>query len=73
MSGAHVVAGANEFKISVDGQEHAATVVLFDPSLDIAVLDVPDLQAPPLEFAHDKVSTAPMRWCWDTRVEANSW
>jgi len=53
MSGAHVVAGADEFTVSVDGQDHPATVVSFDPDMDIAILDVPDLQVPPLDFAHD--------------------
>ena len=52
MSNAHVVAGADTFVISVDGQDHDATVVAFDPNADISILDVPGLTAPPLDFAH---------------------
>ena len=51
MSNAHVVAGADTFIVSVDGHDHDATVVAFDPNADISILDVPGLQAPPLEFA----------------------
>lgn len=52
MSNAHVVAGADTFSVSVDGHDHEASVVAFDPNADISILDVPGLQAPPLEFAH---------------------
>ncbi|MFI5507206.1 MarP family serine protease [Mycobacterium sp. NPDC051804] len=52
MSNAHVVAGADSFNVSVDGHDHEATVVAFDPNADISILDVPGLQAPPLDFAH---------------------
>lgn len=51
MTSAHVVAGGNSASISVDGNEHAANVVSYDPSADISILDVPDLQAPQLAFA----------------------
>ena len=57
MSNAHVVAGGDTFTVSVDGEEHDATVVAFDPMTDISVLDVPGLQAPPLEFVHDAAPT----------------
>ncbi len=57
MTNAHVVAGADAVAVSVDGQEHDARVVSFDPNADISMLDVPDLQAPPLDFAHDIVLT----------------
>jgi S1-C subfamily serine protease len=52
MSNAHVVAGADSFKVSVDGRELDATVVAFDPNADISILEVPGLAAPPLDFAH---------------------
>ena len=55
MSNAHVVAGADSFSVSVDGQDHEASVVAFDPNADISILDVPGLQAPPLDFAHGTV------------------
>jgi S1-C subfamily serine protease len=50
MTSAHVVAGGNSASISVDGEERAANVVSYDPNADISILDVPDLQAPPLAF-----------------------
>ncbi len=53
MTNAHVVAGADNVTVSVDGHEHDATVVAFDSSDDISILNVPDLQAPPLDFAQD--------------------
>jgi S1-C subfamily serine protease len=37
--------------IDAHGMSHAATIVLFDPTLDIAVLDVPTLSVPALGFA----------------------
>jgi len=52
MTNAHVVAGAETFSVSVDGHEHDATVVAFDPNADISILEVPGLAAPPLDFAH---------------------
>jgi S1-C subfamily serine protease len=51
MTTAHVVAGGNSVTVSVDGEERAANVVSYDPNTDISILDVPDLQAPPLAFA----------------------
>jgi S1-C subfamily serine protease len=53
MTNAHVVAGVDQPTVLVRGagQVYPATVVLFDPRLDVAVLDVPDLVAAPLSFA----------------------
>jgi S1-C subfamily serine protease len=48
MTNAHVVAGVSSPKVEVDGHSYDATVVLFDPSVDIAVLYVPKLTAKPL-------------------------
>ena len=48
-----MVAGADSFTVSVDGREHDATVVAFDPNADISILEVPGLAAPPLDFAHE--------------------
>jgi hypothetical protein len=49
VTNAHVVAGEQATSvIDADGRGHDATVVLFDPKRDIAVLSVPDLSAPPL-------------------------
>ncbi|MDQ1037823.1 S1-C subfamily serine protease [Streptomyces sp. V3I8] len=53
MTNAHVVGGVDEpyVQIGGEGERHAAKVVLYDWERDIAVLDVPDLRAPVLQFA----------------------
>lgn len=53
MTNAHVVAGANQVHVETwDGRrEFRAEVVAFDAALDIAVLVVPGLDAPVLQFA----------------------
>ncbi|WP_331453020.1 MarP family serine protease [Streptomyces sp. SS162] len=52
MTNAHVVGGVDEPTVQIGGQGrlYDATVVLYDWQRDIAVLDVPDLRATPLEF-----------------------
>jgi S1-C subfamily serine protease len=53
MTNAHVVAGARgpvEVRIPADSARHRATVVLYDPRRDVAVLAVPGLRAPALAF-----------------------
>jgi S1-C subfamily serine protease len=53
MSNAHVVAGSNSVTVhDTDGTSYDATVVSYDPRVDIAILDVPGLPAPPLAFAN---------------------
>ena len=51
MTNAHVVAGVRSPKVHVGDKQLGATVVLYDPDRDIAVLAVPDLQGTPLAFA----------------------
>ena len=52
MTNAHVVAGVmNPMVLTPSGQKLEATVVLFDPNRDVAVLDVPGLTGTPLSFA----------------------
>ncbi|MGX1911148.1 MarP family serine protease [Streptomyces phaeochromogenes] len=53
MTNAHVVGGVNEpyVQIGGEGKRYAAKVVLYDWERDIAVLDVPDLDAPALRFS----------------------
>ncbi|MFF5161476.1 MarP family serine protease [Streptomyces sp. NPDC000348] len=55
MTNAHVVAGIDEPTVRVGGvgRTYGARVVLFDPRKDVAVLYVPDLRAPVLEFDDD--------------------
>ena len=51
MSNAHVVAGSDSVTVAGDdGNVHDATVVSYDPMADISILDVPDLDVPPLQF-----------------------
>jgi S1-C subfamily serine protease len=52
MTSAHVVAGADTVTVSIDGQDLDTIVVAYDPAADISILEVPGLQAPPLDFAH---------------------
>lgn len=50
VTNAHVVAGVDDpvVRIGGTGRAHPATTVAFDPQRDVAVLAVPDLQAPAL-------------------------
>lgn len=50
MTNAHVVAGVDEPRVTVDGQPTAARLVHYDPRVDVAVLEVPGLEAPSLRF-----------------------
>jgi S1-C subfamily serine protease len=52
ITNAHVVAGTSQVAVQVSKNHNLpATVVLFDPKRDIAVLNVPGLDAPVLHFA----------------------
>jgi S1-C subfamily serine protease len=53
LTNAHVVAGSNSTTVEVDGDARAATVVLYDPRTDVAVLQVDGLGLPALRFAPD--------------------
>jgi S1-C subfamily serine protease len=56
ITNAHVVAGAHDGAIrisSIGGDNVDAHVVLFDPSLDVALLHAPDLRAVPLAFTDE--------------------
>ncbi|MEY9813414.1 MarP family serine protease [Streptomyces albogriseolus] len=59
MTNAHVVGGVDEpvVQIGGEGRTYDATVVLYDWRRDIAVLDVPDLDAPALRFATEDASS----------------
>ncbi|MFG2366162.1 MarP family serine protease [Streptomyces mirabilis] len=52
MTNAHVVGGVDEPTVQIggDGRKYDAKVVLYDWERDIAVLDVPNLDAPALQF-----------------------
>jgi S1-C subfamily serine protease len=53
LTNAHVVAGVTERQTvtTVSGRTLPATVVYYDPQVDVAVLDVPGLDLPALQFA----------------------
>jgi S1-C subfamily serine protease len=53
MTNAHVVAGVDEPKVAVGDDQLDATVVLFDPATDVAVLAVPGLGRAALPFARE--------------------
>ncbi|MFJ4847345.1 MULTISPECIES: MarP family serine protease [unclassified Streptomyces] len=55
MTNAHVVAGVDDPAVQIGGAGRAyrATVVLFDPGKDVAVLHVPGLRAPTLDFTDE--------------------
>lgn len=58
MSNAHVVAGSNSVTVQdADGTSYDATVVSYDPRVDISILNVPGLAAPPLAFANAPAAT----------------
>jgi S1-C subfamily serine protease len=52
MTNAHVVAGANSVTVEASGNPYDATVISYDPTVDIAILSVPNLPAGPLAFAN---------------------
>jgi S1-C subfamily serine protease len=57
MTNAHVVAGVSRPQVEVDGQQRAATVVLYDSARDVAVLRVPGLGRRPLPFSPREADT----------------
>jgi S1-C subfamily serine protease len=50
MTNAHVVAGVTQPVVRAGGRQIAATVVYYDPEVDVAVLDVPGLRGPTVTF-----------------------
>ena len=57
MTNAHVVAGTRETEVEVNGRRLNATVVVYDPKRDLAVLYVPDLTAPVMPFVSKQAAT----------------
>ncbi len=55
MTNAHVVAGANSVTVEASGTSYDATVVSYDPTVDIAILAVPNLPPGPLAFVNAPV------------------
>ncbi|MCX5559455.1 MarP family serine protease [Streptomyces sp. NBC_00038] len=59
MTNAHVVGGVDEPTVQIggEGKKYDATVVLYDWERDIAVLDVPSLDAPALQFTTEDATS----------------
>ncbi|MDY7084778.1 MAG: MarP family serine protease [Actinomycetota bacterium] len=57
MTNAHVVAGTRETEVEVNGRRLPATVVVYDPARDLAVLHVPGLTAPVMPFVRSQAKT----------------
>lgn len=57
MTNAHVVAGTREVVVESDGRQIEGKVVVYDPKRDLAVLYVPGLKAPVLNFARKEAAT----------------
>lgn len=53
VTNAHVVAGGDALVVRELAGERSATAIHVDPALDLAVLAVPNLQAPPLAWASE--------------------
>jgi S1-C subfamily serine protease len=53
LTNAHVVAGTDEVEVEVKDGQLDAHVVYYNSDVDIAILAVPDLTAPPLSFDND--------------------
>ena len=51
MTNAHVVAGTERVSVEVNGSRESGRVVVYDPNRDLAVIYVPDLDAPVMPFA----------------------
>jgi S1-C subfamily serine protease len=59
MTNAHVVAGVEHPIVTAGGSQFRATVVYYDPEVDVAVLLVPGLHSPALHFGPSARSGAP--------------
>lgn len=51
MTNAHVVAGTASVRVEANGGVLGGRVVYFDPDTDVAIIAVPDLAAPTMDFA----------------------
>jgi S1-C subfamily serine protease len=53
VTNAHVVAGSSDVRIELPSGDSDATVVLFDPKLDVALLYAPQADGPAMRFANE--------------------
>jgi S1-C subfamily serine protease len=57
MTNAHVVAGTEDVTVEVNGRARPGRVTVYDPDRDLAVIYVPDLEAPVMPFVAKQPST----------------
>ena len=57
MTNAHVVAGTREVQVEMGGDHLGGTVVVYDPRRDLAVIYVPGLRAPAMQFVTRPAAT----------------
>jgi S1-C subfamily serine protease len=57
MTNAHVVAGTKKLTVELNGTEKRATVVVYDPQRDLAVLAVPGLKGTVVKFTQTRAAT----------------
>ncbi len=57
LTNAHVVAGTNSIVVIQNGKRLSAKVVLYDPERDLAVVNVPGLTGPVLNFAASRAGS----------------
>jgi S1-C subfamily serine protease len=57
LTNAHVVAGTRSLQVLTRNGTESGTVVVFDPERDLAVIDVPGLDLPPLNFTSSIAKT----------------
>lgn len=56
VTNAHVIAGVKSPKVRTDTATYNTTVVLFDPTNDLAILHVPDLDVPVLTYSEQNLA-----------------
>ncbi len=57
MTNAHVVAGTEEVTVEVNGKPEDGRVTVYDPDRDLAIIYVPDLDAPVMPFVAKQPAT----------------
>jgi S1-C subfamily serine protease len=57
MTNAHVVAGTKTIRVELNGTRLNGKVVVYDPERDLAVIHVPELDAPVMRFANSPAKT----------------
>lgn len=64
MTNAHVVAGSNNVTVYAGDKPFEATVVSYDPSVDVAILAVPTCRRRRWSSLRSRRKPVPTLWCW---------